>query len=53
MVDFISTDIHKPDSKLFDRFDEIKRKIIKITSEDKFNEITCNNMVKVVNNEDI
>lgn len=53
MVDFISTDIHKPDSKLFDRFDEIKRKIIKITGEDKFNEITCNNMVKVINNEDI
>lgn len=53
MVDFISTDIHKPDSKLFDRFDEIKRKIIKITSEDKFNEITCNNMVKVVNDKDV
>ncbi len=53
MVDFISTDIHKPDSKLFDRFDEIKRKIIKITGEDKFNKITCNNMVKVVNDEDI
>ena len=37
----------------FDSFDEIKRKIIKITGEDKFKEITCNNMLKVINDEDI
>ena len=53
MVDFISTDVHKPNSSLFDKFDLIKRKIIKITGEDKFKEITCNNMLKVINDEDI
>jgi len=53
MVDFISTDVHKPNSSLFEKFDLIKRKIIKITGEDKFKEITCNNMLKVINDEDI
>ena len=32
---------------------KIKHKIIKITGEDKFKEITCNNMLKVINDEDI
>lgn len=53
MVDFISTDVHKPDSSLFDKFDDIKRKIIKITGKDKFDEITSKNMIKVINDEDI
>ena len=53
MVDFISTDIHKPSSSLFDKFDDIKHKIIKITGEDKFKDISYNNILKVINDEDI
>lgn len=53
MVDFISTDIHKPSSSLFDKFDDIKHKIIKIIGEDKFKDISYNNILKVINDEDI
>ena len=53
MVDFISTDIHKPSSSLFDKFDLIKHKIIKIIGEDKFKDISYNNILKVINDEDI
>ena len=53
MVDFISTDIHKPSSSLFDKFDDIKYKIIKIIGEDKFKDISYNNILKVINDEDI
>lgn len=53
MVDFISTDIHKPSSSLFDKFDDIKHKIIKIIGEDKFKNISYNNILKVINDEDI
>ena len=53
MVNFISTDIHKPDSSLFNRFDDVKRKIIKITGEAKFYEITCKNIINVIGNKDI
>ena len=53
MVDFISTDIHKPSSSLFDKFDDIKHKIIKIIGEDKFKVISYNNILKVINDEDI
>ena len=53
MVDFISTDIHKPSSSLFDKFDDIKHKIIKIIGEDKFKDISYNNILKVINEEDI
>lgn len=53
MVDFISTDIHKPSSSLFDKFDDIKHKIIKIIGENKFKDISYNNILKVINDEDI
>ena len=53
MVDFISTDIHKPSSSLFDKFDDIKHKIIKIIGIDKFKDISYNNILKVINDEDI
>ena len=53
MVNFISTDIHKPSSSLFDEFDDIKHKIIKIIGEDKFKDISYNNILKVINDEDI
>ena len=53
MVDFISTDIHKPSSSLFDKFDDIKHKLIKIIGEDKFKDISYNNILKVINDEDI
>ena len=53
MVDFISTDIHKPSSSLFDKFDDIKHKIIKIIGEDNFKDISYNNILKVINDEDI
>lgn len=53
MVDFISTDIHKPSSSLFNKFDDIKHKIIKIIGEDKFKDISYNNILKVINDEDI
>ena len=53
MVDFISTDIHKPSSSLFDKFDDIKHKIIKIIGEDKFKDISYNNILKVIKDEDI
>ena len=53
MVNFISTDIHKPSSSLFDKFDDIKHKIIKIIGEDKFKDISYNNILKVINDEDI
>lgn len=53
MVDFMCSDVHKPNSSLFDDFEEIKSKIIKIIGLDKFNLITNDNMLKVINDVDI
>ena len=53
MVDFMCSDVHKPNSSLFNNFEEIKSKIIKIIGIEKFNLITNDNMLKVINDIDI
>jgi len=53
MVTFMATDIHKPTFSLLDKFDEVKNKIINIVGEDKFNDISCNNAIKMLNDEEI
>ena len=53
MLDFICSDVHKPNSSLFNNFEEIKSRIIKIIGIEKFNLITNDNMLKVINDIDI
>lgn len=53
MISFLSTDVHKDNSSLFDDFKTIKNKIIKIIGLDKFNEITNYNIKKVIEDKDI
>ena len=49
MVDFLSTDIHACNSTLFDRFDEVKSKIIKLIGIHQFEKISNDNITKVIN----
>lgn len=48
MVDFLGTDVHKQNSDIFENFEKIKRKIIKIIGEDRFNKITYYNLINLL-----
>ncbi len=51
MVTFLSTDVHHPDSNVIRNFDKIKKKIIKIIGSDKFNDLSNNNILKILKNQ--
>ncbi len=52
-VSFLGSDIHRENSSFYDNFGKIKKKILHITNEDYFKDITYNNILKVITNEDI
>ncbi len=51
-VDVLSLDLHS-DYYILDNFKKIKKKIIKLTSEDKFKTLTDTNIEKIINNEKV
>lgn len=53
MISFLGTDIHKPDAHIFENFESIKSKIKEYISLEKFEQITKQNVLKVLNDEDI
>lgn len=50
LVSFLGSDIHRKNSAFFNNFNTIKKEIIKIIGEDKFNKITNENPNKVLKN---
>lgn len=50
---FLGTDMHRSGSSFYNSFDEIKKEIKKLISEDEFKKITYDNPKKVINNENI
>lgn len=53
MITFIATDIHRPESSIIENFPLIKKKIISIIGEEKFNKISNDNILKIINDEKI
>lgn len=49
----LATDSHRSDSKLFDHFEKLKKKIIKLTDETYFHKLLNENPEKVLNNKNI
>lgn len=52
MINFLATDIHKHNT-IYTQFDVMMRKLRKVVSEDKINDLMVNNPKKVINNENI
>lgn len=50
---FLATDVHHIEDSLFLKMDKIKKEIIRITSEEKFRELTYENPLKVLKDENI
>ena len=50
---FLGGDIHHANSEYFDSFEKNKKKIIKLVGENKYNELTNVNPMKMLNNEKI
>lgn len=50
---FLATDIHDENDILFENMNDVKKAIIKLTSLEKFEELTCKNPLKVIKNENI
>ena len=50
---FLATDIHHEDDILFKKMKKVKKEIIKLTSKEKFQELTYDNPLKVLKNENI
>ncbi len=50
---FLATDIHTKDSHLFENMEKMKKKLTKLTSKEKFVELTVNNPLKIIKNENI
>lgn len=48
LVDLLATDVHRPTTPLFSKYDSIKKKIIKLIGERKYEDITYNNMNKII-----
>lgn len=53
MVTFMATDIHRPNSSIIENFPLIKKKIVSIIGEEKFNKISNDNILKMINDEEI
>ena len=53
MVTFMATDIHRPNSSIIENFPLIKKKIVSIIGEEKFNKISNDNILKMINDEKI
>ena len=51
MVTFMATDIHRPNSSIIENFPLIKKKIVSIIGEEKFNKISNDNILKMINDE--
>lgn len=49
----LATDIHRSNSKIFQNFEKLKKKIIKLTDEKYFNELVMENPKKIVENKKI
>lgn len=50
LVSFLGSDVHRKNSTFFNNFSIIKKEIIKIIGQDKFNKITETNPQKILNN---
>ncbi|MBR1417213.1 MAG: hypothetical protein IJ572_05280 [Bacilli bacterium] len=48
MVSFVASDVHSSSTIMFSKFDIIKKKIIKLVGEETFNDITYNNINKII-----
>ena len=53
MITFLATDTHKYNSSLIKNFNQAKEKIIRIIGESKFNELSHDNPLKVLEDKDI
>lgn len=51
-IDFLGTDVHFPDNKIYNNMDKIIKRITKLVGEDKFNDLVFNNPNKVLNNKE-
>ena len=52
-ISFIATDIHYPDNKIYQNIKKIRKKLIRILGEEKFNNLTINNPKKVLENKEL
>lgn len=50
---FLATDVHHEDDILFKKMKKVKKEIIKLTSKEKFHELTYENPLKVLKDENI
>ncbi len=53
MVTFMSSDVHKPTATLFKEFNNVKDKIEGLVGKEQFKKISCDNALKVINDEDV
>ena len=53
LIDFLATDIHYPNNKIYLNIDKIRKKIKKITGEERFIELTNINPKKIIENKEI
>ena len=53
LIDFLATDIHYPNNKIYLNIDKIRKKIKKQISEERFIELTNTNPKKIIENKEI
>ena len=53
LISILATDIHFPDSKIYENMEKINKKIKRIIGEEKFIELTIENPNKIINNEKV
>lgn len=53
LIDFLATDIHYPNNKIYLNIDKIRKKIKKTTGEERFIELTNINPKKIIENKEI
>lgn len=48
LVSFVATDVHRPTTMMFTKFDKIEKKIIKIIGQEEYQKITYDNIYKII-----
>ena len=51
LVHLLGTDVHKDTTIMFSEFETIKKKIIKIIGEEEFENISYNNVKRIIDND--
>lgn len=53
LIDFLATDIHYPNNKIYLNMDKIRKKLKKLITEERFIELTNTNPKKIIENKEI